>query len=514
MLLTVPLDYNNTAVGTTDIAFIKWTAPPSDTSYSNPAQDILINPGGPGISGVRELLIAIDRLKNAGGAQNNYVGFDPRGVNNSGPDLSCFTGRHHTKLLYEQGLNLPTSVHNENSLIESWGKAGAFGEWCSKVHSADNSTAKYANTVAVANDMRHYTELLAESKGEDPSKSQLWYWGVSYGTILGSTFASLFPNRIGRMILDGIVDAEDYYSGKLQNSMEDVDAVLDTFFPYCYDAGAVNCALWEPSPEAIKARFHSVVDNLKTNPATVATPGFSDFPSILTYKILQATLLGALYTPDIYYPIIASGLVALESGHAELIASSTGTGIRSESCDPDAQLPIVEDMEPPVFIMCNDANGRFLLNEYEDWVDHAKYLYNQSHYFGEAWSFLRLICRKLDIRGPPSQIFTGVPSAANTSQPILFVSNKIDPVTPLSAAKRMRANFGGAGLLVQNAAGHTSGSTMSRCTFGYFAKYFEDGTLPPEGKICEPDHLPFQDGTVDVMSRVGLGSALLDGWRV
>jgi pimeloyl-ACP methyl ester carboxylesterase len=428
-------------------------------------------------------------------------------VENSGPDLSCFPGQHGTRLLFDKDASLPTDVHDPNVLAETWSRAGAIGEWCSKVHSSGNSLARYANTVAVANDMRHYTELLAKSKGEDPLKSQLWYWGVSYGTVLGLTFASLFPNRIGRMILDGVVDADDYYMGKWQ-SIADADKAVESFFTYCYSAGASNCAFWANSSQAIKTRYNAVIDNLKKRPALVATPGYTDFPTIFRFRDYQTILLQAVYTPDSAFPQLAAGLVALESGHAELIANITGTGIRQDSCKPHAQS---DDIEPLPFIAGNDANGRYLLNDYDAWVNHAETLYNQSHYIGEAWALLPVNFRKLNIRAPLSQVFTGTPSAANTSNPILFVSNTIDAITPLRAAKKMQGKFGGAGLLMQEAVGHSSGSTSSKCTWKFTTQYMKDGSLPAEGTLCQPDRLPFQNSTAKAMGGV-MGRAV-PVWR-
>ncbi|ORX97553.1 TAP-like protein-domain-containing protein [Clohesyomyces aquaticus] len=510
-LLTVPLDYKNTAAGTTNVAFIKWTAPPSNTTYSTSPQDILINPGGPGGSGVDYLINALPYFIAAGGSQNNYVGFDPRGVNNSGPDLSCFPGRHGTNNLYERELGLPPDVNDPRTLVEQWSRAGAFGEWCSQVHSSGNSTAKYANTVATATDMLHYTELLAKSKGEDATKSKLWYWGVSYGTVLGTTFASLFPSRIGRMVVDGVVDGEDYYAGKWEANVVDADAAVQSFFTYCHDAGASNCPLWASSPSAIESRYHDIIDTLKSRPALVNTPELSDFPTIVTYRDYQNIFLSTLYAPDVYFPILAQGLLALESGNASVIARFTGTGIRPEKCDlPTARS--ARDLEPLPFIACADANGRYLLNDYDAYVNHVRILANSSHYVGEAWSFLALDCRKLNIRAPSSQVLPDgtYPSASNTSSPLLFVSNTIDPVTPLRSARKMAARFGGAGLLVQDAVGHSSQSTASDCTYEALTKYFANATLPAKDTICKPNGLPFQNGTM-AAAGAGLGKRGLVG---
>ncbi|KAH8723284.1 hypothetical protein GQ44DRAFT_728781 [Phaeosphaeriaceae sp. PMI808] len=427
-LLTVPLDYKNIAAGTTNIAYIKWSTNSTCTDSTSGPQDILINPGGPGGSGVEFLLKTLTYFQAALGTQNNIVSFDPRAVNNSGPDLSCFPGQHHTQLLYDDRSYDATDVNDTNSLVETWARAGAFGEWCTKVHSASNSSAKYVNTVATATDMLHYSELLAKSKGEDPSKSQLWYYGVSYGTVLRSTFASLFLDRVGRMILDGVVDGEDYYNGKRASNLPDADAAIDTFFKYCYEGGPDQCSFWAESPEAIKTRYNAVIEKLKARPLVVTDEMLVMYPTIITYTDYKTTLLQMPYGPSEYYPIFADTLADLENGDAGLLAELSGRGIRKESCSKYANK--YGDVEPPIFISCIDANGRYNLTDYDKWVDHVNQLVSQSHYLGEVWATAALSCRSLNIRAPESQTFNGPPSASNASNPILFMSATIDPVTP------------------------------------------------------------------------------------
>jgi pimeloyl-ACP methyl ester carboxylesterase len=190
----VPLNYEDEAVGLTYVAFIKWTS--NSTRANGTAQDILINSDAAGGSGIQAVLHILALFLQSLGTDNNLVGFDPRGVSNSGPNLSCFPhGERGTSRFYHN-IDAPIDYSDTKSYAKVFERAAAFGNFCTKAHSAPNGTAKYANTVATVNDIRHYTELLAETKGQDPDLSQLWYYGLSYGTVLGMTFASLFPNRV------------------------------------------------------------------------------------------------------------------------------------------------------------------------------------------------------------------------------------------------------------------------------------------------------------------------------
>jgi pimeloyl-ACP methyl ester carboxylesterase len=283
--LRVPLDYENEAAGTTHVSFIKWTVESNSTSTNATTQDILFNPGGPGSSGISFVEQALPVLQQIVGTAYNIIGFDPRGVNNSGPNLSCFPGGEHgTSRLYGNPAIL--DVNDTKSYSEVYAKAAAFGEFCTKAHSGPNGTAQYANTVATANDMRHYTELLAKSKGEDPQKSQLWYYGVSYGSALGTTFASLFPDRVGRVIVDGILDVENYYQGKWE--LPDADKAFRSFFQTCYDAGQNGtCVFWATSPAAIEARYNAVVANLARSSSPKPHTTLSFFSKLL-HKCLQS----------------------------------------------------------------------------------------------------------------------------------------------------------------------------------------------------------------------------------
>jgi pimeloyl-ACP methyl ester carboxylesterase len=485
--LQVPLDYDNEAAGTTDIAFIRWST--NVTSAANSTQDILLNPGGPGGSGISYLLDSLPQLLEQFGPGYNLVSFDPRGVGASGPNVSCFPGETGTGRMYSYDLFRTVDVDDEKSLREAYAKSGAFGDFCSQAHSAENDPTKYVNTIATATDMLHYTELLAKSKGQDPTSSELWYYGVSYGTLLGTTFAALFPDRVGRMIVDGVVDGEDYYAGQWRSNLFDADAGVRYFFKSCHEAGKNgSCEFWDESPEAIEKRYHAIMDDIANNPISVSD---SQTPAIVTTSHIKAALQQVPYSPLISYPIFAKALAELETRNTTTLKMFSPVGLRTDDCSANPSLS-EQNLESLFFIGCNDANRRHNLSTYDSWVEEVNYLYNQSQFIGEAWATsIAINCRKLDVKAPASQVFEGYPGASNTKNPLLFVSTKIDPVTPLRSAKKMTARFDGARLLVQDSVGHASLSSPSKCTYGHFQQYMKDASLPDEGTVCTVDKYPF-----------------------
>jgi pimeloyl-ACP methyl ester carboxylesterase len=485
--LEVPLDYADESAGTVGIAFIKWTTN-ATTTASNSAQDILLNPGGPGGSGISFLKDSLQDLLDRFGTENNLVSFDPRGVFHSGPSVSCFPGESGTARLYETDFFRVIDVDDERSLREAYAKTGAFGEFCNRAHSAPNDTSKYVNTVATATDMLRYTEVLAESKGQDSSDSELWYYGISYGTVLGTTFAALFPDRVGRVIVDGVVDGEDYYKGQGRADLVDADASIEYFFESCHKAGKNgSCPFWAESPEAIEDRFLAIMDDIAENPIPVVD---SQTPTIITTSYLKQFVRSVPYNPLLFFPAFAQALVELETGNTTTLAQYFSIGSRPDDCK--SPLGSNDNIESTYFIGSTDANGRFNLT-YDAWVEHANFLNNQSRFLGEAWATVSgANARSLSIRAPASQVLEDYPSANNTKNPLLFVSVTIDPVTPLVGAKKMNARFDGSRLLVQDSVGHGSLSSPSKCTFGHLQQYLKDASLPDEGTVCEADIHPFE----------------------
>lgn len=120
-----------------------------------------------------------------------------------------------------------------------------YGEWCNTAAETDSRHSYYVTTPAIGNDLLRFTKAEAELIGRAPSNAKLWCYSVSYGTVIGSTFAFMFPGRVGRMILDGVINAEQYYTNYWT---ENVDQGVETFSTFCHSVGLGKCSFWGPTP--------------------------------------------------------------------------------------------------------------------------------------------------------------------------------------------------------------------------------------------------------------------------
>ncbi|CAG9956925.1 unnamed protein product [Clonostachys rosea f. rosea IK726] len=196
------------------------------------------------------------------GSGVNLISFEPRGVNNTGPALDCFPNDPATKAIFEPQYyriiaDTPDNIASQFYLAES------FGQWCNSVIGGPNGTARYVNTPAVAHGMLAFAELAHATRGKPNADAKLGFAGFSYGRVLGATFSTMFPDCIGRFILDGVVDGEDYYEGSWSKSLIDTDKVVDGLISSCLAAGKEACPLYEDSFEAIEYRLSNILTKLK-----------------------------------------------------------------------------------------------------------------------------------------------------------------------------------------------------------------------------------------------------------
>lgn len=232
--LEVPLDWNNPKDNRTvaiAIATLPASVPVDHPDYGG---TIILNPGGPGDPGVnlvrlsgRHLQKVIDNNK-----KYEYLGFDPRGLGSSTPQVDCFGGDKLARNANQQVLRgLGPVDSSEDALRRFLTLSKGLGAVCENTLGKTN-ILEHVTTAAVCRDMveivdrvdelrKKETALIKRRRGEDEHKTRsegnqvarIQYLGFSYGTLLGNTFASMFPGRVGRMVLDGVIYAEDYMQG-------------------------------------------------------------------------------------------------------------------------------------------------------------------------------------------------------------------------------------------------------------------------------------------------------------
>ncbi|KAB8217933.1 hypothetical protein BDV33DRAFT_232454 [Aspergillus novoparasiticus] len=443
--LEVPLDYSNRSLGTTSVAFIKLAG--KNATVASPS--IVLNPGGPGGSGVDLLLTYQNLIGQMLGEQYNFVSFDPRGVNNSGLHIDCFSGDTKARSAFYRLHRTGATNISSTSLEEQYYSSSIYGEWCNNAVESKSAHSYYVTTPAVAHDLLTFTEAEAELAGQSPSNAKLWCYSISYGTVIGSTFASLFPGRVGRMILDGVLNAEQYYNNYWTDNVDQMDEAMETFSTFCHSAGPEKCSFWGPTPANITARMDGIIRQLQNHPVPLSDVGGPDLPTMVTVSDLKTLFLNALYNPLALFPMMADILHQAEGGNASALA---GMYDQSNSIT-DARLAIT----------CTDSyrrNRLTTMKEFEIWVE---YTTSKSKYIGDIYPiFLEgILCRSFRPHLPDSMVVQGSRhplyeiSALNvpTSFPILFASNTIDPITPLESARKMSSRFAGSVLIMQEAVG-------------------------------------------------------------
>lgn len=164
----------------------------------------------------------------------------------------------------------------------------------------------FISTPSVARDLLHLTQKLHQGG--------LRYWGFSYGTFLGLTFASLYPDSVERMVLDGNVDAEEYSSGNGTHYLMDTDKVMSGFYNLCFKSGPKRCPFYSKSPSEIEIRLNKLLEFVRKYPVIVPGATTGDRPDLVTYSTVRRVIASSLYRPISMFPLLASALLALESG--------------------------------------------------------------------------------------------------------------------------------------------------------------------------------------------------------
>ncbi|GIJ86595.1 hypothetical protein Asppvi_005485 [Aspergillus pseudoviridinutans] len=470
--LQVPLDYGDPSRGTTAIAFIKLAA----TNVTQNTQNLLINQGSPGGPGVALVLQGGPSLAQALGGQHNIVGFDPRRVGQSGPVVDCWPN-HPEKRAQFGKLFYPEVSHASSTALDTqYYAAEIFGTACTENAGGPNGNASFVSTPAVAHDL--FTYINAEQ---------------NYGTVLGATFASLYPDHVGKMVLDGVVDAADYYDLGWRTNLYDVDKALDSFSEYCFQGGATNCSFWGPSVQNITNRLNGLLAKLKYHPVPIPSSEACDIPLMATHSDLKEYTLGALYAPLSGFPVLADVLSGLERGNTSTYVTAVTDGfLPANPCNNESGKNGTTDVN--TLIKCVDGYAGQKFENLTDYRNYVDTLTSQSLFFGEVWpnNANGILCRSFEAKPPKSGRLPGsIMETRQTSFPILFVTAETDPVAPKRGAYKMSSVFPGSVVLTQASVGHTAIASLSSCYLKNVQMYL-NGQLPAANTTCPPDVLPFQ----------------------
>jgi pimeloyl-ACP methyl ester carboxylesterase len=423
---------------------------------------LFVNPGGPGESGVGLVSGAGSELDGWGDGRFDVVSWDPRGTNASTP-VRCFRTQRAADAFWK-GVSLPTTKRASEAYSR---KIAELARRCGRV---SGWLLPHISTADTARDLDHLRRLVGDKA--------LTYAGLSYGTLLGQTYANMYPGRVRAMMLDGVVDPVPYSrraESRIAKGVRGTDAVFDQFLEACREAGRDKCALagGKRTPaQKLRALFQRV------RRAPIPAPGVSP-PGVLDEGDLLVSQFQPLRSPA-QWPLNAAHLNAALGGDA----SGLEAGAR-----PFFSADAWVGPTTSAAIQCADAGARQALDAWPRVIERFR---SSSRMQGpvNGW-WLWAPCAAWPVRGEDAH---RGPWDAATSTPILLIGTRFDPNTAYRNAVRVQRLLGNAVLLTHDGYGHLSYQDPSACVERARVAYLVDRVTPAPGTVCEPDQSPFEQG--------------------
>ncbi|HET9142526.1 alpha/beta hydrolase [Actinophytocola sp.] len=445
--LTVPLDYAKPDGETISIAVLRRPAGDSERRIGS----LLINPGGPGASGLATAARLGQEARNDLGERFDFVGFDPRGVGASEPVVKCLTDQERDAERAEDD-ELDASAAGV-AKVESDEKD--YAAKCAERTGKGAAMLANLGTRDVARDM----DVLRSTLGDE----KLTYLGYSYGTRLGSTYAEAFPNNVRAMVLDGALDPSQDPVEELVAQGEGFQKAFDDFVSWCVQRQ--DCALGQDRAKALDA-FLALVRPLGQRPVEV------DDGRKLSYSDAMTGVIQALYADELW-EYLNTGLTELKGNRADTLMQLADTYLER---GPDGRYSSTQDAFTA--IRC---------------VDDPRV--TDKNVVLEAARRYKQVAPFLDDGNPPTATLdscafwpvpnTGQPHLPNVAgvPPVLVVSTTKDPATPYEAGVNLAKALGG-GLLTFEGTQHTAFLQDNKCVDEAGARYLVDLKLPAEGTRC------------------------------
>lgn len=423
----------------------------------NAKRSILVNPGGPGGSGVALVQRKGKLLKEIAGDDFHIIGFDPRGINGSQPAALCYANED------VRTLRAPVYERDDwqyNPALNAW--ADNFGRAC-EANAGEHS--HYVNTPQTATDMNDILDAIGQK--------DMYYMGFSYGTVLGQTYAMMYPERSKRIIIDGVCNIFDWYNSPIDvHYLDNTNQVVAVFMEKCLEDDS-GCALssFGDSKDELHSKVMGFINGLKEEPIPVFVN--STVYGVVDYNSIFRAFFTILYAPVAWYSF-AETMANLMRGN--------GTEALLKYVLDDIYAPSM--MDHYSFVVFNDKltgqdhwpQGRNLSELIDTLADMSEF---STPNLKEIYPASRWQLPHTHRFKPPRQV--------QTQHPILILSQTYDPVTPLVSAKVARDTFQGSHLVEVAGAGHCSIAVHSTCAINATRQFLLHGTFPDSDALCPVD---------------------------
>lgn len=444
-MVSVPVNYANPAAAKAQLAVIKVPATGKRVGA------LLVNPGGPGGSGVDLAASMGGKLADSAiGRHFDLVGFDPRGVGSSLPTLRC-----RTDAQWDAYRRDPMADYSQAGVAHIEGLYRDYAAECTQRMGKD--FLANAGTASAARDMDIVRAVVGDNK--------LNYLGYSYGTELGTQYAEYFPQNVRTMVLDGAIDPT---LDPVESNVRQMTGFQVAFNDYAADcAKDPQCPLGTDPAQAV-ARYHQLIDPL------VAHPAKTKDPRGLSYQDALTGTFNALYTPR-YWKYLTAGLSGLANGTGPdtLLALAD----MYQGRDENGHYENLQDAFNS--IRCVDAPTP---KDSAPWVAADKTLRAQAP-FQAYGQFTGYAPRDMCAFWPVAPTSTPHTPSAPGLPPVVVISTTHDPATPYTAGVALAQQLGGS-LISYEGTQHTVAFNGEPCVDNAVTSYFVDGTVPPNGLRC------------------------------
>lgn len=294
-------------------------------------------------------------------------------------------------------------------------------------------------------------------------------------------------------------------------NLKDTDEVADRFFSGCQLAGPKNCALARENDSAVKGRFYEWLAKLDEEPISAVSA--SGAAVVIGSQDIRELLGEALYRPRDAFRGYAKAVDDAMRGNSSAIVEmlfNVQIPRLKDACAVDGG-PEGSFQEAGAGVLCADGDD-ISGHDLPWWKNYIRRQVATSAVFGAYWGNVRMSCNAWNFNFRPNWVFKGPfttppvafssddsgkkqkPLPGHPAAPIFFVSNRLDPVTPLAGARAMAAGHPGAGLLIAEALGHcVMGNGDSACLYKHIADYFDTGVVPDGEAVCEADCGPWDE---------------------
>lgn len=437
--LDVPMDYDAPDGETVTVAVVRVLAGKPDQRVGS----MVVNPGGPGASG-REYatsapLVFGTRLRD----HFDIVGFDPRGTGASNP-IDCLTDAEMDAFI--AGEPSP-DTDEEVAEVQRW--TNKFANGCEK---RTGDLIRHVSTEDVARDM----DVLRAALGH----SQLDYFGASYGTKLGATYAELFPEKVGHFVLDGGVDVSASSRDMSLQQARGFETAIRAYVQNCVDSG--DCQLGDTVDEGV-ARLGQLFEEISEEPLPAGDREL--YVGNAFYGVVTP-----LYNRSYWRLLDVALNRALDGDGAELLRLSdvyTSRGENGYNDNSSEAIVVINCLDDPTSIPVEEVPEQF------EAFDEA------SPTFGRVFAWGMAGCGGFDFDEPRNIEITG--AGAN---PIVVTGTTRDPATPMEWAEALAEQLESGVLIRRDGDGHTAYNSGNACVDEAIEAYLVDGEVPRDGLNC------------------------------